>query len=109
MRSNDADILVMSDGAGRWDALSALRGVFFVADWPMDADIDRHHPDMTITQPVVIDVDLSEPKSYNRVRDKLRRHKGGRLALIRTHNRKAILRAHELGVNQYHVYPVDQV
>lgn len=106
---NNADILIISDGAGRWDAQGALRGVFAVADWPLDATLDTSGPNNIVDRPVVIDVDLTAGAGYDRVKAKLKYHKAGRVALLRTHNRRAILRAHELGAKDYHVYPVDEV
>ena len=109
IKTQDADVLVLSDGSARWDVLGALRGVFLAADWPLDSDIDPIDPTAIVQQPLVIDVDLSQPDNYNIVRSKLRRHKGGRLALLTTHNRRNITRAHELGAHNYHVHPVDEV
>ena len=74
-----------------------MRGVFAVADWPLDATLDTSGPDSIVERPVVIDVDLTEAGGFSRVKAKLKYHKAGRVALLRTHNRRAILRAHELG------------
>ena len=57
---DNADILIISDGAGRWDAQGALRGVFAVADWLLDATLDTSGPDSIVERPVVIDVDMTE-------------------------------------------------
>ena len=57
---DNADILIISDGAGRRDAQGALRGVFAVADWPLDATLDTSGPDNIVERPVVIDVDLTQ-------------------------------------------------
>ena len=99
------ELVVISEVGTLSSALSPFASHFGIQVLPLDPSLVLEESDL---RPVIIDVDLCNLGKYDRLESILRRHRGPRLAILKTHNRPAILRAHDLGVADFHFVPLDE-